>query len=201
MAQATRSTAWVKTESGAEKRVRWIAGYDCRVVCPHDRPGNHGQSGDELTLDVRSVDAAVSMTLFTWARDGLEDQTGSKEPVKPGWLHLHFGFVFDESDVRVAAPSVPCDVLESGKCWSSEADCSPGVAREIWEASQGDRDLIGKEVASPKIEAIVLYVARKLWSGLERHMKEQREKRWNEHLALPLQCDKCHGSGLVPRLS
>ena len=170
--------------------MQWVAGYD------HRGTKGGGQHGDELHLHVRQRDAAVSLSLFTWARGGLENQTGSNCAIGPGWLHLHFGFMWDAEQVREASPPTTCDVLETGKCWSPEG--SPGLARDIWEAGSHGFG-VTTNVALPGVECVVLDCVPEVWAALEAYMHKQREQRWKEHLALPRQCDKCCGTGLLPR--
>lgn len=189
---ATRTTAWVRGENGIERRVRWFAGYDCRVECVHEVKGQHGQKGDELWLEVRSGDAALTLQLFTTVRDGQVMHLSSRgRLVNPAYVTLHFGFTFEESQVRTAAKPRECDVL--GSCWSDEE--SPCRADTLWPA-EADAE-IESELTLPNVEEIALQCAEVVWKRLETELTNEREARWKAHAALPRQCDKCGGTGVV----
>jgi hypothetical protein len=205
MALATRTTVWVRGENGIERRVRWFAGYDCRVECVHEVKGQHttsyssssrDQHGDEIWLEVRSSDAALTLQLFTNVRDRQMMMRSSRgRLVNPAYVTLHFGFPFEESQVRTAATPQECDVL--GSCFSDEE--SPCRADTLWPA-EADAE-IESALTSPNVEEIFLKCAEPVWKRLETALMNEREVRWKKHVALPRQCDKCHGTGVVVRLS
>jgi len=190
MGFATRTTAWVRGGSGIWRRVRWVAGYD------HGAHG--GKHGDELSLDVRRGDVAVTLSLFTSVRNGVEHPFGDERSIRPAYLHTHLGFVWLAEQVRTAEAPSDCDVLEQGKCWSPEG--STHAADQIWSAEPTILE-IERKVASPNIESLILDGVPAVWAQLELCMSDVRTVRWAQHAALPRQCEKCHGAGVVPRLS
>jgi hypothetical protein len=192
MPLATRTTEWMKSESGIERRVRWFAGFDCRTECEHEVKGKHGQHGDEIWLEVRLPDAALTLRLFTYVRNG---QVLSWIPrgrlLSPAYVVGHFGFNFDESHVLTSVKPSECDVLNR-PCWPDEEG---SVQPETLWPPDADSE-IESALLLPNVQVVLVRVPA-VWKHLESELTKQREAKWQKHLALPERCDKCNGTGLV----
>lgn len=205
-----RATQWTTTgftgaASGwAECRVRWKSGFDCRQQCVHENKGDHGQTGDELRLDMRIDDFALCLELMLSVRDGrvLDDLISIREwntPARGGYCYVrpfqvavHSAFP-TQRDQLLTEPA-ECDLLYRGRCWICESSILQ--AETLWTPL--DSEMIIDVLPSRDIEHVVLDTCGSAWlrmfDALIQKHKEARA-RWT---ALPQVCARCHGTGTVP---
>jgi hypothetical protein len=101
-------------------------GYDCRVKCSHDPPGNHGIAGDEWVFVVMDGERAVSLSILsndyppTVEREHLPDVL--REPIT-GALAWHRYHPDGHDCSWVAGGKCEHDVsyLEAGRFWKEHA--------------------------------------------------------------------------------
>lgn len=190
-----RRTDWVTAANGAEHRVLWKPGYDCRGECQHEVKGDHGQHGDELYLWTRFAElgAGASLTLFLAARAGVRigDYYSEHYPygVMPAWLHTHFAFPTTEEQVRGKASA--CDLLD-GQCFSGATTAI--AAERVWSDVFSDEMLV-----SSQIELLALAHCTATWARLDAFLRQAYEDADEAHQALPVRCEHCHGRGVIPR--
>lgn len=104
-------------------------GYDCRVECKHEPPGDHGICGDEWTYGVSDGERAVVLSVLSTDYPASVDREAL-----PGILGrpLPATLVFHVADPEGG----PCDVLEGGRC---RADVTYLGAGTFWRAHGDDR--------------------------------------------------------------
>jgi hypothetical protein len=198
-----RETPWTVTaftakgaaQGFAECRVRWKPGYDCRGGCVHENKGDHGQTGDEVRLDMRlEGEFGVSLTVGLAVRDGLllEPYWHDAYAQRPFDVTYHSGFP-THRDHLLAEPE-DCDLLSDGRCWIYTS--STLQAEKLW--TPADSESVTELVLLPDVEHRLLDRCGNVWMRMFEELLSSCAIALKESAALPHVCEHCHGSGFVP---
>lgn len=193
---------WLQTTYGDKpifRRVRFQPGYDCRTKCEHDPPGKHGAHGDSFSLEARTEDGTIGVTLScsTLALAGRALWMSSESshwhgPVRPSYVHRHASFPYDEEHLR-AEPS-ECDLVAGGLCYSSEGLIL--AATDIWQ--DDDTRLFGDAAFHPYMEEMI---TREFgaWDRLFDYLLDVAPSLKKRRDELPTLCAHCRGTGMIAR--
>jgi hypothetical protein len=126
-------------------------GYDCRVKCTHETPGDHGICGDEWVFIVMDGERAVSLNILSSDYPPTVERVGMPgilERAIPGALTWH----------RYAPDGHECPWVAGGTC---ENDSTYTGARDFWKAHA-----VGEQSEQPE----------SFWKALEAELSEPGER-------------------------
>lgn len=170
-----------------------VEGFDCRKVCKHDPPRDHGCSGDKWHLAIRLDDYALDLMLSTDVVNG--QRLSGRNVIEPAFVFLHSAFPTTEVAVRLGWDAEDCPLI--GKCYP-HGEPMGREADALWLRSH-TQYAEGFALENPATVTQRLLSMEGVWDRLAARLFFYKQRAVEAHRALPRQCPRCEGRGTVPK--